>query len=205
MRRIGANPNERGERVVDSRGIFVLRRETIIDGNDTKAALVRHETTEAVMGLDVADYEPAAMKVDQGWHRIASGRDRRIDADGNRAGRSRHRQIFGLPDRYILRADELHQANEDFSRRDGSGLGHLGSGNGGHLVEKTLHQWIERHRAQIPRMTECEFGQNRQTSARSVKGDLQGRIETAFDDIVEEYAHGQPEPRAIDGPFRLKG
>jgi hypothetical protein len=54
-------------------------------------------------------------------------------------------------------------------------------------------------------MTECEFGQNRQTSARSVKGDLQGRIETAFDDIVEEYAHGQPEPRAIDGPFRLKG
>src|SRR6185437_4255413 len=83
MRRVGADPSERCERVVDGRGIFVLRRETIVDGDNAKSAFVRHDAAQAVMGLDVADHEPAAVIVDQRRHRIAPGGDRRVDADGN--------------------------------------------------------------------------------------------------------------------------
>jgi len=38
-----------------------------------------------------------------------------------------------------------------------------------------------------------------------VKGDLHGGIETALDDIIQENANSQPEPRTVYGPFRLEG
>src|ERR1041385_1503323 len=81
----------------------------------------------------------------------------------------------------------------------------LGPGTAGIWSRKPFTNGSSGIKLQIPRIIECEFGQNRQASASSVKGDLPGGIEAAFDDVVEEYAHGQPEPRAIDGPFRLKG
>jgi len=54
-------------------------------------------------------------------------------------------------------------------------------------------------------MWEREFGQKLEASASSVNGDLQGRIEAAYDYVVEENAECQPEPRAIQGALRLKG
>lgn len=53
-------------------------------------------------------------------------------------------------------------------------------------------------------MVEREFGQNVEAGASSVNSDLGGRIEAAFDDIVQENAHCQPEAGPVDGAFRLE-
>src|SRR5260221_461396 len=41
-------------------------------------------------------------------------------------------------------------------------------------------------------------------SASSVNGDLEVGIQAVFDDVVEKYAHRQPETGAIDRAFRLE-
>ena len=83
--RVGGDPLRRGEGIVQRRGIRMLRREAVIDGDDAEMAFGADQAAKAVMAVEAADHEAAAMEEDQRRARLAAYRHGRIRAGGDPA------------------------------------------------------------------------------------------------------------------------
>ena len=82
--RVLEDPAQGGGGVVQRRGPFVFRRQAIIHRDDAKAAFMREQAAEPVMGVQIAHHKAAAMEIDQGRQRLAARRDRGIGAGADR-------------------------------------------------------------------------------------------------------------------------
>src|SRR5580700_9759566 len=116
------------------------------------------------MRLDVADNITAAMEENERGQWLASGRHRRIDPQRDFAAGTRASQIGDFADRHVLRTRELHKRRKQLARLRRRQLIHLRPFLGRHLVEKRLHDRIERHREAIRELV-GKFAQARSAGA----------------------------------------
>ena len=63
--RMRLDPLHRRKRIVERGGEFVFGREAIIDRDHAQTTLVRELAAQTVMGIEIADHEPAAVEIDQ--------------------------------------------------------------------------------------------------------------------------------------------
>src|SRR3954447_6031544 len=91
---IGCDPRRCRDGVLDSGGKFVLRRQSVIDGNNDELTFVGELPAHHVMGIEIADYPATAMKKHQTWREPVGCSEclRRVDAGSDRAVRRGDRE-----------------------------------------------------------------------------------------------------------------
>jgi hypothetical protein len=123
--RVGEYPLPRGPGVVDRGRVGVLGRQPVLHRQHRESAARAEQPARAVVGVDIAEHEPASVEEDQ---QVGPVRCRRVEPGPQRTGRPVDAEVGGGRDRRRLAGsgDGLAQCHRsDLVDRQGRQRGHV--------------------------------------------------------------------------------